>query len=171
MFFALPLKKSKQGLKIIMNGTEKELNLFIQGFRKEFMNLPPEDIAYPRSCNGLQKWRGTHSLFFFFSPIKVKGAILYTYLIQKENLQNKFPNIQEGDKIKFLHMKQPNLYQCSSFSFPVNIPRELDIVEKIDYDTQFEKSFVEPLKFISEKMSWLIDESYGTQGSLEAFFG
>ena len=50
------------------------------------------------------------------------------------------------------------------------IPRELDIVDKIDYDIQFEKSFVEPLKFITDKINWLVDSSYGAQGTLEDFF-
>ena len=51
------------------------------------------------------------------------------------------------------------------------MPRELDIIDKIDYDEQFDKSFVEPLKAITEKMDWLIDSSYGAQGTLEDFFG
>jgi hypothetical protein len=29
---------------------------------------------------------------------------------------------------------------------------------------------LEPLKIITDKMNWLIDPSYGTQGSLEDFF-
>ena len=162
--------KIKEAMDILMNGTEKELNTFIQNFREEFMKLEPEDIAYPRSCNGLAKWEGSHELWRKGAPIHVKGALLFNYLIDKNKLENKYVKIQEGDKIRFLHMKQPNLYQCSSFSFPVSVPRELDIINSIDYDTQFEKSFVEPLKFISEKMNWLIDNSYGTQGTLEDFF-
>ena len=164
-------EKIKEAMNILMTGDEKMLNTFIQKFREEFMELEPEDIAYPRSCNGVMKWEGTHELWKKGSPIHVKGALLYNHLIKKEKLQNKYPNIQEGDKIRFLHMKQPNLYQCSSFSFPVSVPRELDIIDSIDYDTQFEKSFVEPLKFITDKMNWLIDNSYGTQGTLEDFFG
>ena len=50
------------------------------------------------------------------------------------------------------------------------MPKELDLHSKIDYDVQFEKSFVEPLKFITDKMNWLVDSSYGTQGTLEDFF-
>ena len=42
-------EKIKQAMNIIMGGTEKELNTFIQDFREEFMKLPPEEIAYPRS--------------------------------------------------------------------------------------------------------------------------
>ena len=43
-------------------------------------------------------------------------------------------------------------------------------MDRIDYDVQFEKSFVEPLKFITDKINWLIDSSYGVQGTLEDFF-
>ena len=56
-------EKIKEGLKIIMNGTEKELNTFIQDFREEFMTLSPEDIAYPRSVNGLSKFSDSNQLF------------------------------------------------------------------------------------------------------------
>ena len=159
-----------EAMNILMNGNEKELNTFIQKFREEFMELEPENIAYPRSCNGLAKWEGSHELWKKGAPIHVKGALLYNHLLKKNKLGHKYPNIQEGDKIKFLHMKQPNLYQCSSFSFPVSVPKELDIVSSIDYDTQFTKSLVEPLRFIAEKMNWLIDDSYGQQGTLEDFF-
>jgi len=162
--------KIKEALKIIMGGDEKMLNTFIQEFREEFMTLPPEDIAYPRSCNGVSKWRGTSELFRKGAPIHVKGAILYNWCVQKQKLEHKYPLIQEGDKIRFLTLRQPNIYQASAFSFITSMPRELDITAHIDYDTQFDKSFVEPLRFICEKINWLIDDSYGLQGSLEDFF-
>jgi len=164
-------QKIKDALNIIMTGDEKELNNFIQEFRDEFMKLPPEDIAYPRSVNGLKKFSSSNGMFAKGAPIHCKGAILYNHLVKKHKLSNKYPLIQEGDKIKFLHMKQPNVYTASAFSFLTFMPKELDIVDRIDYDEQFTKSFVEPLRFITEKISWLIDDSYGTQGTLEDFFG
>jgi len=163
-------KKIKEALEIIMNGDEKMLNTFIQEFRKEFMNLPPEDIAYPRSCNGILKYTDDASLFRKGAPIHVKGAILYNYLVKKNKLGNKYPNILEGDKIRFLHLRQPNIYQSTAFSFITSMPKELDIKKMIDYDEQFEKSFVSPLKFITDKINWLVDGSYGVQGTLEDFF-
>ena len=163
-------EKIKQGLKIIMNGTEKEINTFIQDFRKEFLNLPPEEIAYPRSVNGLSKFSDTSQLFAKGAPIHCKGAILYNHLVKKNKLSNKYEYIQEGDKIKFINLKQPNIYQCSSISFMTKLPKELDLHKSVDYDVQFEKSFVEPLNFILQKINWLVDKSYGTQGSLEDFF-
>jgi DNA polymerase elongation subunit (family B) len=163
-------QKIKDALNIIMTGDDKMLNTFIQDFRDEFMKLPPEDIAYPRSVNGLKKFSSSDNLFRKGAPIHCKGAILYNHLLKKHKLINKYPLIQEGDKIKFLHMKQPNIYTTTAFSFITSMPKELDIMDKIDYDVQFTKSFVEPLKFITEKIQWRIDDSYGTQGTLEDFF-
>ena len=134
------------------------------------MSLPPEDIAYPRSCNGVKKFAGESTLFALGAPIHVKGAILYNHLVRKQKLQNKYPLILEGDKIRFLHLRQPNIFQSTAFSFITSVPKELDIQSKIDYDVQFEKSFVEPLKFITDKINWIIDTGYGEQGSLEDFF-
>ena len=134
------------------------------------MELSPEDIAFPRSCNGLQKFRGEHSLYAKGAPIHVKGAILYNYLLDKKKLGHKFPAIQEGDKLRFINLKQPNIYQSSAFSFMTSFPKELDLFDKIDYEVQFSKAFIEPLRFITDKINWLIDDSYGVQGSLEEFF-
>tara|TARA_Y100001972_G_scaffold128902_1_gene192574 strand:+ start:987 stop:3503 length:2517 start_codon:yes stop_codon:yes gene_type:complete len=163
-------EKIKQALKIIMSGDEKELNDFIQDFRNEFMEMRPEEIAYPRSINGLSKWTESHNLFKKGAPIHVKGGILYNYLIKKHKLSHKYPFIQEGDKIKFLHLREPNLYQSTSISFITELPKELDITSMIDYDIQYEKSFVEPLKFITDKIKWNLDMSFGTQLTLEGFF-
>ncbi len=163
-------EKIKEAMDIIMNGDEKMLNTFIQEFREEFMTLSPEDISFPRSCNGVLRYSDSSSLYKKGTPMHVKGALLYNHLISEKKLEGKYPPIQEGDKIRFLNMKQPNIYQSSAFSFITSFPKELDISDRIDYDVQFTKSFVEPLKFITEKMNWLIDNSYGTQGSLEDFF-
>ena len=162
--------KIKEALRIIMDGDEKTLNSFIQDFRKEFMELPPEEIAYPRSCNGVSKYYSSNGLFKKGTPIHVKGSLLYNYLIEKNKLGNKYPPIQEGDKVKFVHMREPNIYQSSAFSFITKMPLELDLLDKIDYTTQFEKAFIDPIKFITDKIQWKIDDSYGIQGSLEDFF-
>ena len=163
-------EKIKEALKIIMNEDSKVLNTFIQDFRKEFMTLKPELVAYPRSVNGLLKWTESHNLFKKGAPIHCKGAILYNHLLKEKKLQGKYPFIQEGDKIKFLHMKVPNTYQSTSISFMTKLPKELNLHTIVDYDMQFEKSFVEPLKFITSMIQWQIDGSYGTQGTLEEFF-
>jgi len=163
--------KIKEALQIIMKGGEQELNDFLISFRKEFKNLPPEDIAYPRSCNGLKKFGSSSSIFIKGTPMHIKGSLVYNHMIKQKKLDFKYQYIQEGDKIKFVELRQPNPLGCNVISFMGTLPTELDIAKYIDYDTQYEKSFVDPLSFVTEKIGWVIDRSYGTQTTLESFFG
>tara|TARA_B100001057_G_scaffold459524_1_gene509765 strand:- start:1699 stop:4173 length:2475 start_codon:yes stop_codon:yes gene_type:complete len=163
-------EKIKEALKIIMSGDEKELNKFIQNFRNEFINLPVEDIAFPRSVNGLKKFRDSASIYRKGTPMHIKGGLIYNHMINEKVLTHKYPAIQEGDKIKFIQLRQPNIFGANVISFITKVPKELDIHKYIDYDTQYEKAFVEPLTFITDNIGWTIDRSYGTQTTLEDFF-
>lgn len=163
-------EKIKEALKVIMSGTEKDVNNFIQDFRKEFMNLTPEEVAFPRSCNGLRNWSDSSAIFKKGTPMHVKGALLYNHFVKEQRLINKYPLIQEGDKIKFMYMRTPNRMQSNVITYITKLPKELDIHQYLDYDKQFDKSFVEPLTFIMNQIGWNIDRSYGTQTTLEDFF-
>ena len=127
-----------------MSGTEKDVNNFIQDFREEFMKLPPEDIAFPRSVNGIGNWSDSSSIFKKGTPMHIKGVILYNHFVRQQKLTNKYPLIQEGEKIKFLNMRTPNRMQSNVISFMTKLPKELDIHSHLDYDTQFERDiFIE----------------------------
>ena len=164
-------EKIKEALQIIINEDEKVLNKFVQEFRKEFMSLDVEEIAYPRSCNNLQKYRNSSTIFIKGTPMHIKGALIYNYLLNSEGVGNKYPKIQEGDKIKFLELKTPNRLQSNVISFMTRLPKEFDMKGIINYDVMFEKSFVDPLTFILDEINWNVDRSYGTATTLEHLFG
>ena len=163
--------KIKEALKIIMSGDEKELNDFLIEFREEFTKLEPEVIAYPRSVNGIRKFGSSHSIFRKGTPMHIKGALIYNHMVREKKLSNKYPIIQDGEKIKYLELRQPNPIACNVISFMTKVPTELDIHKYIDYDSQYIKSFIEPLSFITNNIGWKIDRSFGTQTTLESFFG
>ena len=162
--------KIKDALKVIMSGDENDLNDFIQDFRKEWMGMDAASIAFPRSCNGMKKWRDSNSVYLKGTPMHVKGALIYNHQLKVKKLSSKYPEIMDGEKIKFVHLKDPNPYQCNAFTFLTDCPKELDINKYIDYEKQFEKSYVEPLKFITSAINWHIDDTYGTQATLMDFF-
>ena len=164
-------EKIKEALQIIINEDEKVLNKFVQEFRKEFMSLNVEDIAYPRSCNNLEKYRNSSTVFIKGTPMHIKGALIYNHLLNSEGVGNKYPKIQEGDKIKFLELKTPNRVQSNVISFMTRLPKEFDMKGIINYDVMFEKSFVDPLTFILDEINWRVDRSYGTSTTLEHLFG
>ena len=162
--------KIKEALTIIMGGDEKQLNDFLIAFRNDFKTLTPIDIAYPRSCNGIKKFGSSSSIYVKGTPMHIKGSLIYNHMIKQKKLTHKYPLIQEGDKIKFVELRQPNPLGCNVISFMGQFPTELDIGKYIDYDTQYEKSFIEPLSFITNNIGWKIDRSFGTQTTLEDFF-
>ena len=161
----------KSALKVIINEDETSLNTFIQSFRENFMKYNPEMIAYPRSCNGLKKWADSASIYKKSCPMHIKGALIYNHLLKKHKVTHKYPFIQEGDKIKFLELRTPNKMQSNVISFITKLPKEFDLLDTINYDIMFDKSFVEPLTFILDTIDWQVDRSYGTQRTLEKLFG
>ena len=163
-------QKIKEALKIIMSGSEKELNDFLIAFRREFESLPPEEIAYPRSVNGVRKFYSDSSIYKKGTPMHIKGSLVYNHMIKERRLTRKYGLIQNGDKIKYLELRQPNPLGCNVISFPSQLPKELDILKYVDYDVSYMKSFIDPLSFITNNIGWKIDRSFGTQTTLEDFF-
>jgi len=159
-------EKMKQAITIMMNGTEDDIHNFVRKAKEDFMNLPPEDISSPRGCNGLAKYQDSLQLYKLGTPIHVKGAILYNHHLKQKNLTKKYPLIQEGEKLKYAYLKMPNPFKDTVISFPGRLPKEFRLDEYIDYDLQFEKAFLEPIKVILNCMGWTTEKV----SSLEDFF-
>jgi len=151
---------------LIVNTDEQTVHEFIANFREEFRKLPVEDISFPRGCNGLQEYADSATIYKKGTPIHVKGAILYNHFLKQHNLMNKYPLIQEGEKLKFTYLKTPNPFRDMVVSFPTRLPKEFELQKYIDYETQFEKSFVEPIKAILDCIGWKTER----QNTLESFF-
>jgi len=159
--------KIKEAIEVIMSKEQTDLHKLVAEFRKEFMKLPAEAIAFPRSCNNVKKYRDHSNIFIKGTPIHVKGALIYNYQIQKLGLKNKYPFIQEGDKIKFIKLVPANPFKFDVISYITSLPPEFKLQDYIDYETQFEKTFTDPMRFILDAIGWKSEP----QANLEAFFG
>ena len=84
----------------------------------------------------------------------VKGALLYNYYLQDSELDDRYQLIKEGDKIKFVYLKVPNPFKDKVVSFVNSLPKEFKLNKYIDYDTQFEKSFLDPIKAVLDAIGW-----------------
>jgi len=144
----------KDAIKIMMDGSENDLVSFIDSFRNTFENLPPEDIAFPRSVNGLRKYKASTTVYTKGTPLHVRGTLLYNFHIEKKRLEYKYPLVQEGEKIKYLHLRRPNKINENVISFLNTFPKELGLEGQIDRDAQFKKSFLDPLQIITSVIGW-----------------
>ena len=159
-------KKLEEGLKVVMSGTESDVWEFITNARNEFERLPIEEISFPRGVQNVRKYHNAASIYKKGTPIHVRGSLLYNNFLHKYKIEKKYPVIQNGEKIKFCYMKLPNTMNENVISFVSTLPKEFELESYIDYDLQFEKSFVEPLGVIIEKIGWNTEPV----SSLESFF-
>lgn len=158
-------KKLKESIMMLFEKTETEFKSYFEVIESEFLTLTPDEIAFPRGTTNIDKW---HDNFKIKSrcPIHVRSAIVYNKAIQ--DIKNLY-TLQSGDKLKFLYMVLPNPVRENVFGFPSNVkfPSELKLDKYIDYRTQFEKTFENPMRSLTDVAGWkLRDES-----SLESFFG
>ena len=144
----------KDALKVIMNGTESDVQEFVGNFRKKFETMPPEDIAFPRGCNGVGKFSNPATIYSKGTPIHVRGALLYNFHAKKNKVTHKYPLIQEGEKVKFLYLRRPNKINENVISFFQTLPKEFGLDKYIDFDLQFQKSFLDPLQVIMDTINW-----------------
>ncbi len=159
-------KMIKDGLKLMMNGTEEEVINFIDKCREEFKRLPPEQIAFPRTASDVRKYYSSSSIYAPKTPIHIRGALLFNYYIKEKKLTNKYSLIGNGEKVKFVYLKKPNIIQENIISFIQEFPKELGLDKYIDYELQFEKSFIDPLKSILDVIGWNMEKTV----NLESFF-
>jgi len=156
----------KDALKIMMNGTEDEVIDFIDECRTKFKKLPAEDISFPRSASDVVKYKASSTIYAKGTPIHIRGALLFNHYVKKKKLDHKYSLIQNGEKIKFLYLKKPNIIHENIISFIQDFPKELGLDKYIDYDLQFEKAFLEPLKTILDAIGWSVEKTV----NLESFF-
>jgi DNA polymerase elongation subunit (family B) len=152
-------EKMKQALQIIMKGTESDMHKFIDTFRTEFKKLNVEDISFPRGINGLKEYGNKTTIYSKGTPIHVRGALLYNKYLEEKGLSKKYPLIQEGEKIKFTYLKTPNIFKENVVSFPGRLPPEFGLQDCIDYNMQFDKTFLEPIKVILDCMDWTTERT------------
>jgi len=156
----------KDALKLMMSGTEDEVIEYIDNARKTFKSLTPEEVSFPRSASNVEKYKSQSTIYAKGTPIHIRGALLFNHYIKTKKLTNKYSLIGNGEKVKFLYLKKPNVIQENVISFIQDFPRELELDKYIDYDLQFEKSFVEPLKTILDAIGWNVEKTV----NLESFF-
>jgi len=160
-------KMIKDALKLMMSSTEEDVIDFIDGCRREFKMLSPESISFPRTASDVQKYHSSSLIYQKGTPIHVRGALLFNHYIKTKNLTNKYSLINNGEKIKFCYLKKPNIIHENVISFISDFPKELGLDKYIDYDLQFEKAFLDPLKAILDAIGWSVEKTV----NLEMFFG
>jgi len=159
-------KAMKECFKLILTKPEDELHSYIDDFYSRFMELPFEEVASPRGISDMDKWVDPATIFKSGTPMHVKGAIMWNHTISKKGLDDRLPTLYNGDKIKYSYLKKPNPLNVNVISTPGNLPPELGLDSYIDRDIQFQKTFIDPMKLVTDVIGWTPQKTY----TLDSFF-
>lgn len=157
----------KEAFVYILNNDLQGLRTFVDNFRNLFRKLPVVAIASPRSCNGLEQYSDPKTIWGFKTPPHVRGALVYNHHVKANGLNKKYDLIKEGEKVRYMYLREPNPLQTDIISFVDSIPTELGIGQYLDYETQFDKVFLDPLNIVVNAVGWKLEE----EASLEGLFG
>ncbi len=150
-----PIREAlREAVRLALTKSEAHIQKYIKDFEEEYKNLKAEDIAFPRSVNGVDKYTDRANIYKQGTPMHVRGSLLYNYHLKEKKLDKKYELIREGDKIKFLYLKEPNIIGENCIAFISSLPEELQLTKYVDYNIMFEKSFLEPLTTILNGIGW-----------------
>jgi len=160
-------KYFKDIFKTILTGSQSDMQKEIERYEEHFKSLPADEVAFPRGVSNITKFtRRAAPGYAKGTPIHVRGSILFNQLIKEKGLSTQIEEIKNGTKIKFAYMKKPNPINENVIAFPHGLPKEFGLDNYIDYELQFEKTFLEPLEPIAEAIGWKLKEV----ATLEDFF-
>jgi DNA polymerase elongation subunit (family B) len=157
-------KMIKDAVKIILTGTNDQIIHYINECRQEFNNLPVEDIAFPRGVSDVNKYKSYSDIYIKGTPGHTRGALLFNHYLKQKKLTNKYSLIQNGERIKFVYLKTPNVFRENVIAFIQEFPKEFGV--EADYDLQFEKAFLNPVTSILDIIGWTADKKI----TLDSFF-
>lgn len=149
--------KLRDSINIILSGTESQVQDYVANYKKEFYTLSVEDLAFPRSVNGVAKYRDETGVYGKKTPIHVRGALLYNHYLKKHRLDKVYPMIKEGNKIKFTYLKTPNPIHEDCISFIDKLPQNFNLHDYVDYDKMFNKTFVDAIQKILDPLNWSVE--------------
>ena len=152
-------RRVKEGIKLMLEGDNDDIIKFIADCKKEFFTLAPEEVAFPKSVTNVNKYSVGSNAFQKGTPIQSRASLIYNRCIKQHKLELKYPIIKDGEKIKFCYLKMPNPINENAIAFIQRFPTELGLEKFIDYETQFEKTFISPLKAILDVIGWKTEET------------
>ncbi len=163
----MPCRDAMRNLfKVIVTGDEEKTQEAIALFKEHFKTLSPDKIAFPRGVTDVTSYSERHGIYRKGTPIHVRGSLLYNHHLKAKALDKRYQLIHNGDKVKFIYLLVPNSIQENVVAFPDFLPEELELNKYIDYNLQFQKTFIDPIDIILNAIGW----SAEPRADLQQFF-
>jgi DNA polymerase elongation subunit (family B) len=163
-------------IEILRGDTEEQLTNKVHDFKKNLPNMDVVKIAKAGAVKNLSKYmpkkKDQTAMFQFLSatPAHVKASIAYNQLLKHFGVQNQYEPLKDGDKIKWVYLKQ-NPYgldgvAMNGYNDP---PQIMELISTyIDHDKIFERELLKKLEDFYGALNW--GEVLSSTKTAEKFF-
>lgn len=149
----------RQVLTKVLDGESEcrsELVKILKDGRKKFFDGSFYDVSKRQRSNNIDKYQSKYLDEFDAgksgAQAHIKGVINYNTLINKFNLESKYPPLTSGNKVMWCYVK-PNVYGINSIAgYNGNVPEEFGL--EIDYERQFETLMMKAITQLFECLGW-----------------
>ena len=139
---------------VLMTKEESDAHEYIAQKRDVFMTLPVEEIASPIGVGAVDKWMDGDDGLLKGTPKNSRAAVTYNAMLKKTGLDKRYPEIRDGDKMKYIGLKEPNPTKSPVIGFSGFLPPEFNLERYYDLDAQFESTFMKPIRPILRSIGW-----------------
>jgi DNA polymerase elongation subunit (family B) len=146
-------KSLKDILERLLKGdSDDQLNSIVKSYKNEFYYAKPEDISVNIGVNGLEEYISSDNTYKKGTPYHIKSVAHYHCLLHEFDIEYKYEQIKEGDKIKVVYIKK-NPWGFETIGY-YKFPNEfLDKGLSIDYDKMIEKYFTNKVKILFDPIN------------------
>jgi len=159
---------------ILMDVPKEKLDEFILNFKNSMKLKEFDKIAIPTSVKGIRKYRSKEGSIFkrykLGTPIHVKSSLSYNDFLKFKKIPKRYKPISNGDKIKWVYLKQ-NPLGLSTIAYkghedPIEI---LNFIrEYIDYNKIYKQALHKKIMMLYGALRW--DEPTDASKTIERFF-
>ena len=140
-------KNLKEAIPVLMDKDEDGIREWFNDVRGDFLNWPLDDISKTQGVSKVEnpEWGQVINGRKVSIPFGSRVCVVSNTYISQNNLEEQFPLIAGGDKVKILFLRKPNVLNSEAFAF--SDVRFAEMFRKeIDYDETFQRFFVKPLQ-------------------------
>lgn len=131
----------------------REFSLLLKEYKRSFKLANIDNISVTKNINNYQSYVLNDTTDFEIAnkcPAGVRAAGYYNYLLYNSNVRSKYKPVTSGEKLKMYYSVDK---VCDMFAYsPGDFPYEF--APKIDYDTQFEKTILDPINRVIKALGY-----------------
>ena len=174
--FPLAMKEmlSKVLEDILMNVPKEQLDKYIINFRNSMKLMDFNKIAIPISVKRISKYTlkdsGLFSSYTMGTPVHVKSSIFYNDFLTYKNISKRFTPISNGEKIKWVYLKEnPLNLPTMAYKGHEDPPEVLEFIRQfINVEKIYNQVLHKKIMMLYEALGW--DEPTDATKTLERFF-